>query len=137
MRFIGPKKKIFFNSFNSNLIMPNLEVISVGQTPPTSMLLLLALMFEAVGGSSPAPLPLASPQFLQFQPEVVAEQQPPQLETVAQPIMEEEDDYGIWNPAPYAGGGGGGAPIPHTNAACCPHLPCCSHFQLSSAHYYT
>lgn len=72
-----------------------------------------ALIFRAVGGvSSPAPPPSAG----NSRPRVKAaeEDQRPQPKTTAA----EEEDYAIWDPAPYIGGGGYGAPIPHAKDAC-------------------
>ncbi|KAH6813458.1 hypothetical protein C2S51_022476 [Perilla frutescens var. frutescens] len=41
----------------------------------------------------------------------------------------EVEDYTILNPAPYVGGAGYGAPIPHAKEACsCPRLPCSYNF---------
>ncbi|KAL1533330.1 hypothetical protein AAHA92_33227 [Salvia divinorum] len=75
------------------------------------------------GSSSPAPPPSTS-----VRQKVVAEDQPPWPKAVtARPVMKIEDDndkdYAIWNPAPYIGDGGYGAPIPHAKDACCPNQP--------------
>lgn len=80
------------------IAMVNLQVRS--PPPPMGTIYLVAVVLVVVfsvvvGGSSLAP---------------------PPSEMVAQPDME-EDDYSIWNPTPYFGGGWGGAPIPHARAA--------------------
>lgn len=103
-------------------------------TTPMAVIVLVVLMFAtAGGGGGGAPPPAAAPPppagDLDVQPEVVAEHEArwgAQLSAV-----EEEEDYGIWNPSPYLGGGGYGAPIPHAKEACCPHLPCCSIFNYT------
>ncbi|KAG8377870.1 hypothetical protein BUALT_Bualt08G0078500 [Buddleja alternifolia] len=95
--------------------MQNLEV---------TIILLLVVVIVAAEGSFSAPPPSQSPEFLQFQPEAVEglpekvgqpEMEVEELpEMVAQPVMEE--DYGIWDRAPYFNGGGYWDPIPHANA---------------------
>lgn len=94
-----------------------------------AVIVLVVLLFAAAGGGGGgAPSPAAAPPppagDLGVQPEVVAEHE---ARWAAQSSVE-EDDYAIWDPSPYVGGGGYGAPIPHAKEACCPHLPCCSIF---------
>ncbi|KAL3640943.1 hypothetical protein CASFOL_015911 [Castilleja foliolosa] len=85
--------------------MPNLEVRSSGPTSPTRIVVLLVMMCAVVGGPLIDPPPSASPPL--FRPEAVVE--------ADEAVMEE--DYAIWNPTPYFGGGGDGAPIPHPRFA--------------------
>lgn len=92
-----------------------------------AVIVMLLLIFAAVAGGSSSP---AHPPSTNVRQKVAVDPRPPWPNAVAaQPVMkveEEEDDekdYAIWNPAPYFGDGGYGAPIPHPEDACSPHKP--------------
>lgn len=84
-----------------------------------------ALIFTAVGGvPSLAPSPPAGNS--RFRPEAAEEDQ--RLPKTATTAAEVEQDYAVWNPSPYFGGGGYGAPIPHAKDACTsPPHSCSNH----------
>ncbi|KZV18857.1 hypothetical protein F511_08663 [Dorcoceras hygrometricum] len=72
-----------------------------------SIIVFLVMVLAVAGGRIPAAAPpLSSAEFLQVSGSP----------TAVQPLIMVEEDYGIWNPSPYFGGGDYGGPIPHAMA---------------------
>lgn len=95
------------------------ELIQLNAKMPKQRLIVIvlsALIFTAVRGvPSPTPPPSVGNPCLQQE---TADEDQRQLPTTTTAAVAEEQDYAEWNPSPYFGGGGYGAPIPHAKEAC-------------------